>query len=340
MNISEPPLSATLSDKVHRGLCLTSDIQEHAESFSKWSLQYDQLGGGEFNGSLEYVDLPEGYMVHEIINRSVRQQGQIGRDRIGFAMIFGAGETAICNGQSFGPYDLLVGSGDDLDLCSKKAMQLFALTIDSERAYSNFEVAFGGSIARWQNQQVVISLERAVADQLRANWLHMFSLLRSSGPLNSLDVRVVKRLRDDMLLKLAESVPEDTDVRHLRSIAAKRRVVSKACDMMMAKVDDPPSLLDVCSRVGASSRKLNYCFLETLGVTPARFMRIARLNGVHRQLRQCKDPKLGVQDVAAQWGFRHFGQFSADYKRQFAELPSKTLCSARGRKSSIAAVAH
>ena len=31
-----------------------------------------------------------------------------------------------------------------------------------------------------------------------------------------------------------------------------------------------------------------------------------------------------VQGVAARWGFWHMGAFSADYKRQFGELPSAT----------------
>nr|WP_225585054.1 MULTISPECIES: helix-turn-helix domain-containing protein [unclassified Acidovorax] len=100
---------------------------------------------------------------------------------------------------------------------------------------------------------------------------------------------------------------------------------------MLDRPDSPPSLLEVCRHVGASHRKLNYCFQEVLGMSPARYLRVLRLNGVRRQLRSELDLRLGVQDVAALWGFWHLGQFSADYKRQFAELPSHTLKSSRTR---------
>ncbi|MFV2073945.1 MAG: helix-turn-helix domain-containing protein, partial [Thermoanaerobaculales bacterium] len=43
-----------------------------------------------------------------------------------------------------------------------------------------------------------------------------------------------------------------------------------------------------------------------------------------RALRSATQPTL-VTDVANSWGFWHMGQFAADYRRQFGELPSETL---------------
>jgi len=36
-----------------------------------------------------------------------------------------------------------------------------------------------------------------------------------------------------------------------------------------------------------------------------------------------------VQDIAVRWGFWHPSELSAEYKRQFGELPSQTLRDAR-----------
>jgi transcriptional regulator GlxA family with amidase domain len=79
-------------------------------------------------------------------------------------------------------------------------------------------------------------------------------------------------------------------------------MVEKACELMMANPDEPPSILSVCSRVGASRRKLNYCFQDVLGTSPTEHLRALRLNGVRRGLREARAGAT-VQDVAARWGF-------------------------------------
>lgn len=90
-------------------------------------------------------------------------------------------------------------------------------------------------------------------------------------------------------------------------------------------------ILEICDRIGASPRKLNYCFRDVLGVSPARYLRAVRLNNARRDLKDPSAAANSVQDVAARWGFWHLGQFSVDYKRQFGELPSATLRAARAR---------
>jgi len=49
-----------------------------------------------------------------------------------------------------------------------------------------------------------------------------------------------------------------------------------------------------------------------------------RLSGVRRDLRRA-EAGVKIADVANRWGFWHLGQFAADYRRQFCELPSETL---------------
>ena len=79
-----------------------------------------------------------------------------------------------------------------------------------------------------------------------------------------------------------------------------------------------------CQAAGVSWRTLNYVFRDIFGVTPKEYLQATRLDGVRKGLRQA-GPDTTIGDIANRWGFWHMGQFAADYKRQFSELPSDTL---------------
>jgi AraC family ethanolamine operon transcriptional activator len=140
-----------------------------------------------------------------------------------------------------------------------------------------------------------------------------------------------QHLEDSLLIEIVDMLPTARACDDVRGRAARKRIVDRACDLMLSRLDDPPSILEVCRSVGASRRKLNYCFQEVLGASPISYLRAVRLNKVRRVLKQCEDDRSGVYDIAVRYGFWHFSQFSLDYKRHFAELPSETLRRARRR---------
>lgn len=60
-------------------------------------------------------------------------------------------------------------------------------------------------------------------------------------------------------------------------------------------------------------------------------LRAVRLERARLDLSRGGDGDTSVTEVALRWGFGHLGQFAADYKRRFGELPSQSLRKARGR---------
>ena len=88
---------------------------------------------------------------------------------------------------------------------------------------------------------------------------------------------------------------------------------------------DSLGVQDLCRHTGASERTLRRAFTEELGVGPKTYLQALRLNGVYRGLREGDRSDTRVNDVAHRWGFWHVGQFAADYRRLFAELPTRTL---------------
>jgi transcriptional regulator GlxA family with amidase domain len=133
-----------------------------------------------------------------------------------------------------------------------------------------------------------------------------------------------KTLRDAILIELVDAL--EAAGRPVRlDPSARRRIVERVRELVVSQPDTPLTVLDVCRAVGASRRKLQYCFEEILGTHPAWYLRVLRLNGVRRELREHSPSNASVSDVACRWGFWHLSRFAAHYRELFGELPSDTL---------------
>lgn len=77
--------------------------------------------------------------------------------------------------------------------------------------------------------------------------------------------------------------------------------------------------------LGTSERTLRRVCQESYGCSPKELLQSHRLNAVRRMLRHADPATTRVTDVAGRYGFWHMGQFAADYRRRFGELPSHTL---------------
>jgi AraC-like DNA-binding protein len=85
------------------------------------------------------------------------------------------------------------------------------------------------------------------------------------------------------------------------------------------------SVKDLAQVAGCSPRTLRRVFNERFGVGPKSYLLARRLTGVRRELRGADPSRTTVADIANRWGFWHMGQFAADYRVFFGELPSTTL---------------
>jgi AraC family ethanolamine operon transcriptional activator len=113
------------------------------------------------------------------------------------------------------------------------------------------------------------------------------------------------------------------------------RVARAAEELLRARMDDPPSLRELCELLRVPERTLHHAFQEAFGLRPKAYLRSLRLNAAHRRLRAGVGP---VTEVATDLGMFHFGRFATEYRAIFGESPSDTLRVARGpRKSSEAA---
>jgi AraC family ethanolamine operon transcriptional activator len=134
--------------------------------------------------------------------------------------------------------------------------------------------------------------------------------------------RVEARILDVVL----DMIPSAEIIEPLHSRARVARAVLK---LLNARLDNPPTITELCQAVGAKERTLHLSCVEAFGRPPAMLLAELRLNASHRALSR-PEQETSVTAVAALFGFTHFGRFAQMYRRQFGELPSATLSKARG----------
>jgi AraC-like DNA-binding protein len=93
---------------------------------------------------------------------------------------------------------------------------------------------------------------------------------------------------------------------------------------ILDRLEDPPSVRELCRVSGANYATLERGFKETYGLSPRAHLKALRLAQVRRHLRN-PDKTTTVTGVALRWGFFELGRFAGEYRRRFGESPIETL---------------
>lgn len=125
------------------------------------------------------------------------------------------------------------------------------------------------------------------------------------------------RLVANMLLGFVHE--PDREQTPYRQMAARR-----ARSYIMDRLDDPPTVRELCRVSGANYVTLERGFKETYGLSPKTYLKSLRLARVRRDLRR-PSASTTVTSVALRWGFFELGRFAGEYRRRFGETPSQTL---------------
>lgn len=307
------------------------DPDEHASQLSGWEQTYDQLSPGKFSGELVDCWFSDLQLFREITNRSVQQVGCSWRSSRTFLIPYamdgvarwGSGCTEIMDME--GPVTL--SGNDELDFRTSSFLDLLAISVDAE-ALSSYSLLTEGY--DFEKQLIGKGRLPCLPEQLRelrSLLATIFDILRTNPALlnySSVQKIIQQSLLNAVITTFSKSEPEAKALRGRRS-EAHYRTVQKAKRYVLEHLDDPVTMVDLCSVLAVSRRTLHTCFMEVTGTNPVHYLRAVRLNSVRRDLRTNVTYDTKVQDVAARWGFWHLGHFATEYKRMFGEQPSETL---------------
>ncbi|WP_225422468.1 helix-turn-helix domain-containing protein [Pseudomonas huaxiensis] len=305
----------------------TTDVEEHAERLQGWQLRYDQLTSGRFSGTISELRLDGMQLVRDRANQAMVKNGCTWDGAISFSMPLAKHQDDFhCAGHSISGHNLLVARGQSLpELRAPAGLDLLCVTIDQQLLEQTLQHQNHGF-----DLQALPRCYRLHDGGSQFGLITLFHSLFDETSLQAplLDYSAIREgIRDAVLMHLLDLLDEE-DVQPLTP-SARKRMVDRAREYALSNPDSPPSIVELCNRVGASRRKLQYCFQETLGINPLAYLRALRLNAVHRVLLQ--GDSAPVQDVAASWGFWHLSRFATDYRQLFGERPSDTRRRNRNR---------
>jgi len=107
------------------------------------------------------------------------------------------------------------------------------------------------------------------------------------------------------------------------NLATRSKAMHRALEYIENSNTVALTVTELCQYTGVSAPTLYRGFEEQFGTGPKRFLLIRCLSGVRKDLLSADD-NVSVSEIANNWGFWHMGQFAADYKQCFGELPSDT----------------
>ncbi len=129
----------------------------------------------------------------------------------------------------------------------------------------------------------------------------------------------------DSLFATIESCDPDGHIDTDRRGRSYSQIVRTCEDYTLNLEGRRPYMSELCAAANASERTLQNAFNNIMGMSPLTYLHRLRLHRARDELRKAKSGSTTVTDVALNWGFWHFGEFSRAYRNCFGEVPSRTL---------------
>ena len=307
-----------------------SDIDELSQMPLGWDIDFRQLDRGALDTQLEMIMLASANLMRLRFSRSFHQQGALipGFRTFGFLDQGVSGtrwygrdvdDSSFLSFHPEGEFEAVAASGFQAFTLSYDEQQL--VDIAETLKIPSIATALGSSEMNLTNVHAVAALRNRVG--------HLFAAIaKKPSMLEFAGIR--NELENEIPVQILSTLPASSDSKRRPSIRARDQALKLSLSFIDENAHKAPTVLEICRASGVSWRTLNYTFREHFGITLKRYLTLTRLNAVRKDL-LAAEPSMTVVSVASHWGFWHMGQFAADYRRHFGELPSETLTRKRGK---------
>lgn len=305
---------------IHRHHFSDFDVFTHA--LAKWQLEFNQLDHGKFSGNLEQLRTKHVIIERAQLNRKIEQKGVAPPNCRTFAIPNLNHTPYNWRGKHIASNKLISFASEiEMHSVSAPGFDLFAASISNETLTNAAKMLGYESHESILEREHVVNLQKKHLHSLRHFLTSIFQT--PSAPARSRKA-ITHELESDLPILLLKIFTSEDKKQPAPSLLSRRRALSLARDVIENAEEPITSVYELCQLSGMGERNLRYAFMDEYGIPPKAYLHVRRLNTARRILRNAPTA-LCIADVANQQGFWHMGQFAADYRKMFGELPSETL---------------
>jgi AraC-like DNA-binding protein len=295
------------------------DMDTYGSAVGGWDLDFRQLDAGALEARASLVVGAKSVALRVSFNRRLHQQGSPPTGALALGL---PNKPLNWCGVQVSPgevinFNLPQGFQGLSEACfSGTVLLLDPREMEQRAAELGLDLDVGAAVARvacWRGSEVA-------SEHLRRRLEKMFRSFREPGG----EMEANALVNHDVLTGLLRAMVVSEEAPLTRARTARSRALRVALEILDDPAALPLSVLDLCRAADVSPATLYRAFQESFGVGPKRYLQIRSLSGVRHDLLTAPADSL-VIEIANRWGFWHMGQFAADYRRQFGELPSETL---------------
>jgi AraC family ethanolamine operon transcriptional activator len=303
----------------------TSDVDELSLFQIKKNRRYTQLQAGQLNSDYLEADLGDVQVFRENLKGGALIEAAPASSFLPFAAITSPVDNFRYCGKERRENTILQATGGFWDASFTQNLNYVVAAFNRENFSRNIELLTGEEVPyTWLVSKACLTDPLALRNY--ANGLNNILTIVKSRP-DVLKKANAQRMLSDSILRLTYKVLNQTTpvVEHPVNQSKRTQGVRLVIDYLHHYAAQVPTIPELCNIAKLSERNLQYGFNEYLGVTPIRYLRLVRLNGVKRDLLLSHPKKDRIVDIALNWGFIELGRFAGEYRQLFQELPSATL---------------
>ncbi len=296
---------------------LSNSVNEQARSLKQWDQRYNQISSGEFSGSTTFLEFEGLTLARETMTLQVEQRASPPEGFVAFSVPSVANQIVHLDGESERDRVGLMWSGTRYHAMTERGSQIVVVTMKERMllaALDELETKLSrtGTIA----VNNVSILFRQLNDVLAAI---------STRPEVLFDEAFCRQTERYVVQQCAQAISYESESPFTRYSwqIDRKKIVRESCNAADEAGIERATLAIMQESCKVSPRILQYAFQEVLGISPSRWLKLAKLNKARRDI---EDKRFStVTEAALSCSFNHLGRFSTSYRFLFGESPTKTL---------------